>query len=224
MPTKLFRILAGLAGIVGQGALGVYYSGVLVPRLLITGNVTADQLGTLARQSHEAILFDAWLQGIGALGSIVFFVALVYLSNAGTKFAGWMTLIASGVVLTIALGDVTFTVAAVQAAAVGHTASAQVAFDFIAGPTEAFDYTFLFVPAPMLILSAGAVLLGSRVLPRIFGYLALLIGCAFVVVGVASLFSSLAGATGTFFEVVQVGQALWVLGAAATLLARTGKS
>jgi hypothetical protein len=50
-------------------------------------------------------------------------------------------------------------VAAANAASVGHDATIAVAFDFVGGAAEAFDYAFLFVPAPALILSLGVVLL-----------------------------------------------------------------
>ncbi len=36
----------------------------------------------------------------------------------------------------------------------------------------------------------GAVLLGSRLLPRVFGYLALALGIAFEIVGFVSLFTA----------------------------------
>jgi hypothetical protein len=188
----------------------------LVPSSLITGSATAAQLTALATQYHSAIFLDAWLQGVGALLSVVFFVALVHLSGAGSRFAGWMVMIASTSLLAAALGDVIFTVAATNAAMAGHAATAQVAFDFVAGPTEAFDYGFLFVPAPSVILSLGAVLLGSGILPRVLGYLAL--GVAFLALGLASILSPLSGMTGVVFEVVfevvQLCQVLWVVASA----------
>ena len=42
-----------------------------------------------------------------------------------------------------------------------------------------FVHVFPVAPAPLVYLSLGAVLLGSDVLPRRFGHLALLLGAAF---------------------------------------------
>ncbi len=65
----------------------------------------------------------------------------------------------------------------------------------------------------------GAVLLGSRLLPRVSGYLALALGIAFEIVGFVSLF------TAPVLILVVLGlQSLWVLAAAITLLVRAGKA
>ena len=70
--------------------------------------------------------------------------------------------------LAVALADVTFMVAAVNAAILGHMETTKVAFDFIAGPGEAFDYTFIFVPAPFLVTSVGFVLLRYKYCSPVF--------------------------------------------------------
>jgi hypothetical protein len=214
------RSKRALVGIIGQAFLGLYYSTVLIPQSLVPGSLTAAQLTDLAVRYHDVIFLDAWLQAIGSLLSVVFFVGLVKLSGAENRFAGLMTIIASTVLLVVALGDVTFTVAAAQAASIGHTETAQVAFDFVAGPAEAFDYTFLVAPAPFLILSLGTVLLSSDILPRVFGYIALALGVAFVGGGLASIFSPLCGTAGVAFEAVQLGQVVWIMASGATVIAR----
>jgi hypothetical protein len=47
---------------------------------------------------------------------------------------------------------------------------------------------YFIVAAPALFLPLGVVILGSRVLPRVFGYLALVLGAAFAILGVVFLF------------------------------------
>jgi hypothetical protein len=68
------------------------------------------------------------------------------------------------------------------------------------------------VPAPLIFLALGTVLLGSRLLPGIFGALALALGCLFAVAGLVGLFTS------PILTLIPLGlQSLWVLGAAITL-------
>jgi hypothetical protein len=215
---KVSDLLTALSGICGQLALGVYYSGILVPRQLITGNLPTSQLLELIDRNQTAIFWDAYLQGIGTLLSVIYFIRLVYLSRSGSKFSGWLVFIISSVILSLSLVDVTFTVATVTAALAGHTDTMRIAIDLITGSTEAFDYTFLFVPAPFLIISLAIVLLKSKLLPRIFGYIALGTGIAFVIIGVCSLFNTLNGSLGIAFEIVQLFQVVWVIASAVFIL------
>ncbi len=210
--------LTAISGICGQLALGVYYSGILIPEQSGMSNFTMPKLKEFIVHYRVAIFCDAYLQAIGTLLSVIFFIGLVYLSGSGRRFAGWMVLITSSVILSIALIDVTFTVAAVNTALAGHTDTMRMAVDFITGSTEAFDYTFLFVPAPLLIISLAVVTLASKVLPGIFGYSAILIGIAFIVIGIFSLSNTLAGFGGIAFEIVQLIQVIWVLASAVFIL------
>ena len=82
----------------------------------------------LATEYRAAIFADAYLQGIGALLSLIFFTGLVYLFGAGGRFANLMTVVASTTLLGLALGDVVFTIGAVNAASLGHSISAQMTF------------------------------------------------------------------------------------------------
>ena len=61
----------------------------------------------------------------------------------------------------------------------------------------------------------------SSVLPRVFGYLALLLAAAFLILGIMYLMSAILPAPVTAFAGVQ---ALWWLAAAIALVARAGKS
>jgi hypothetical protein len=73
------------------------------------------------------------------------------------------------------------------------------------------------VPAPVIFLALGIILLGSHLLPRVLGYLAFGLGIAFAVVGFICLFTS------SLLTIVVLSlQALWVLAAAITFLVRSG--
>ena len=63
----------------------------------------------------------------------------------------------------------------------------------------------------------GSILLGSRLLPRASGYLALALGIAFEIVGLVGLFT-----TSILTLVVLSLQSLWILAAAITLMVRAG--
>jgi len=83
---------------------------------------------------------------------------------------------------------------------------------------KAVQHAFSMVAAPVVFLPLGMLILGSRVLPHVFGYLALLLGVAFAIFGVVCLF-------GPFQYVVDylaMGQGVWWLLAAITLLVSKG--
>jgi hypothetical protein len=208
MSTRTFRLLTALAGICGAIALGYYYS---VPFPLPPANATLAQVTAFAAQYHTAVFFDTWLQSVGSLLLVVFFVALVYLAHAVGRLAGGLTLVAAALTLAVALAEGTFSIGTLQALADGHPQAALTSFDL----TFVFVHIFLIGPAPLTFLALGGVLLGSDVLPRVFGWLALGLGVAFVLVGFAGLFSGLALTISIF---LLIGQELWVVAVSITLL------
>lgn len=213
MPTKLFRVLTAFAGIIGVAALGYYYS---VPFPLPPATASLAQVTEFGVQYHNVIFLDTWLQAVGSLLTVVFFLALVYLANAMNRFAGLMTMLASAITLAVALAEGTFAIGAVQA---GMNGQAQVALTCL-DLTYVFVHIFLMLPAPLLFLALGAVLLSSDMLPRVFSLLSIALGVAFAIVGFVAFFSATAITVGIF---LQIGQELWVLVAAITLIVRTRK-
>ena len=215
---RSFLIPIAIAGISGQCFLSIYFSGILVPKELITVLNSVTQLRDLVTRHQSAILLDAWLMGIGSFLSVIFYIGLVYISGAIVRFSGLLTIIASAAVLAVALVDVTFMVAAANAAILGHADTTRIAFDFVAGQGEAFDYTFIFGPAPMLITSIGIVLVRSDIVPRFFGYAAIAVGVMFFIAGLLSIFYPRASAVTTTFEIVQMSRGIWVLTTAIFIL------
>ena len=71
--------------------------------------------------------------------------------------------------------------------------------------------------APALLLPLGAVLLRSRVLPRVFAYLALVLGATLQVLGLVGLFNVLQ----SIIDVLLMIQAVWFVAAATVILLRT---
>ena len=72
----------------------------------------------------------------------------------------------------------------------------------------------VFLIAPALLLPLGAVLLGSRVLPRAFAYLARALGTTRQIFGLVGLF----GVLQPIIDDVLIVQALWFMAAGVTLM------
>jgi hypothetical protein len=142
--TKIWVALSGIAGVA-----------MLTAHFLVPANVPGDNSapGTLAQfvHHHAAILLTAWLQGFGPLPYVLFALGVVYLAGGMTRFAGWVTLLASAVILTLSLIDAAFTIAAAQAVTGSHAATASVSFDLIDGPgNDAIGRVFL-IALPLLL-------------------------------------------------------------------------
>ena len=208
---RSFLIPIAIAGIMGQCFFSIYFSGILVPKELAASLNSVSELSGLVTKHRSAIFLDAWLMGIGSFLSVIFYIGLVYISGAPIRFSGLLTIIASAAVLGVALVDITFMIAATNAAILGHTDTTKIAFDFVAGGGEAFDYTFIFGPAPVLITSVGFVLLRSDIIPRFFGYAAIVIGVMFFIAGLLSIFYLHGSEIIAAFQIVQMSRGIWVL-------------
>jgi hypothetical protein len=68
---------------------------------------------------------------------------------------------------------------------------------------SAVQHLYFIVAAPSLFLPLGIVLVGSRILPRLFGYLALLLAIVFAVLGIVFLLDLTLPAAVTAFGGVQ---------------------
>src|SRR6266702_1168375 len=145
--------------------------------------------------------------------SVVFFLALVQRAGGTVQLAGLLTILGSAVLLAVVLIEGVFTLDLAQAAVNGHQVTSLTSFDIM----TVFTHIYPIAPAPLIFLALGTVLLGSRLLPRVFGYVAVALGIAFEIVGLVGLF------TIPVLTLVVLGlQSLWVLAAAITLLVRTG--
>lgn len=214
MSAQLSRILIALCGILGTVLLGLYFGvGFSIGLAQLPPDATIAQVVSVATQYHNVWFLGTWLQATGSLLSVVFFLALVQRAGATERLAGLLTSLGSAVLLAVVLIEGVFTLDLAQAAVNGHQVTALTSFDIM----TVFTYIYPIVPAPVIFLSLGTILLGSRLLPRVFGYLAFGLGIAFAVVGLIALFT-----TPILTIVVLSLQALWVLAAAITFLVRPG--
>ena len=208
MSIRLFRILTALCGI-----LGVI---MLIPSFIINPgpppNPTVAQLIAFGNQYHNSILIGAWLQAVSPFLIILFAIAIVHLAGAATRLMGWMTMFGGSILVMTSLVEVTFYLSAVN----GNPATTGlISLDLI----SAVQHVFSMVAAPAVFLPLGAVILGSRVLPHVFGYLALVLAGIFAILGIVALFSPIQSVVNILASV----QGLWWVIAAITLLVSTEK-
>jgi hypothetical protein len=204
LPDRSVRLLTALCGLVGVVALVVSFAINPGPQ---PGMTPADMVA-FANQHRTMILLGSWLQGIGSVLDVLFILALVDLAGAGHRFAGWLTLFAGTIVVMVSLVEVTGYLIYAQAAASGDPT------DAVIGSNLAAAAQHVFLVAPALMLSIAVVLLGSHVLPRVFGYLALVLGCAVQILGLVGLYIALQ----PLIDNVLTIQLVWMAAAAVTVV------
>lgn len=200
-------IFSGLSGIAGVAMLGISFA---INNPPPTGATTAEIL-KFGQENYSHILWGAWLQAVGPVLLVLFAFTLVHLAGAAVRLAGWMTLFGASVLMTVSLIEVSFYVSALNPEpAVMPFISLRVIF--------AVQHLY-FVAAPALFLPLGIVLLNSAILPRFFGYFALLLATIFAALGIIFMLTLTLPLWVTAFGGVQV---LWWLAASISLIARSG--
>ena len=175
-------------------------------------NATADQLVAFAKQYYTSILWGAWLQAVGPILIVLFAFAIVFLAGASSRFAGWMTLFGGTILMTVSLVEIIFYISALSDFTTGL-----VSLDMI----HAAQHLYFIVGAPALFIPLGAVVLESpSVLPRVFGYSAIVLGIVFAVLGVIFLYTLTLPFEVTALAGVQV---FWWLFAAIVLIRKADK-
>ncbi|HKR30278.1 MAG TPA: hypothetical protein VJT08_07365 [Terriglobales bacterium] len=124
-----------------------------------------------------------------------------------------MTLFGATTLMTVNLIEVTFYICALFTTPSGMM---EIGTSLI----SSVQHLYFIVSAPALFLPLGIVLITSRIIPRVIGYLALGLGGTFAVVGIASLLTlALPGSVTSLGSI----QAVWWLAAALSLLFRSRK-
>jgi hypothetical protein len=206
--SRSFCILSALSGILGVVMLIISFS-------INTGpppGSSAAALVRFAEQSYKSVLWGAWLQAVGPIFIALFAFALVHLCGADRRLSGWMTFFGATTLMTVNLIEVTFYICALFTT---PSAMMEIGMRLI----SSVQHLYFIVSAPALFLPLGIVLINSRIIPRIVGYFALVLGATFAVVGVASLLTLALPASVTSLGAIQ---ALWWLAAAFLLLFRSG--
>jgi hypothetical protein len=206
---RSFCVFSGLAGVSGVVLL-------IVSFVINAGppeNATSAELINFGERNYARILCGAWLQAVGPVLIVLFAFSLVHLAQATQRLAGWMTLFGATTLMCVSLIEITFYISAL------HPDPA-VMPSISLGLISAVQHLYFIVAAPALFLPLGIVLLRSSILPRLFGYLALLLAIAFAALGVIFLLTLTLPAGVTACAGVQ---ALWWLASALTLIGRSGR-
>ena len=206
MTTRLFSILAAIGSILGAVMLFVSFSLNPAPPSDTT------QLIAYGKQYHDAILVGSWLQAISPLLIVFFVLAIVILAGATTRFAGLATIIGTAIFMIVDLIEVTFYLGAANA---HNVTTALISLSMV----NAVQHLYSIVAAPALIIPLGFVIIGSKVLPRILGYIAIVIGVFFAIGGLVFLFTPVVDGIATLV-VIEAVEELWFPIAAITLIVR----
>jgi hypothetical protein len=213
VPDRTLRKVAGLCGVAGPIALTVYFAAPALTNWPYAGASAAHL--TAYANSHQTLFFaGAWFQATGTLLSIIFFLAIVELAGAATRLPGLVVIVASAALLGLVLVEAALLMEVPLAAANGDAATVVTTFDLSNG---VFARVFPMAPASAVYVGLGAVILGSHVLHRWFGYVAVGLGLAFELTGIIALFT-LVGLI--LVIVLSVVQELWIIAAAVALWRR----
>lgn len=209
MSRKTFCRLSGMSCIAGVVMLVLSFN--INPGL--PGDATGAVMIQFAQQHYRAELWGAWLQAVGPVFIVLFAFALVRLAGATQSVAGWMTMFGATTLMTVSLIEITFYISGMFAMpALMPEISIKLVF--------AVQHLYFMVAAPALFLPLGLVLLGSRILPRILGYLAILVAIGFAAGGVLFMLTlRLPDAVAAAGAV----QPIWWLAAAITLMLRSNR-
>jgi len=207
MLTRTAAAWAAVSGLAGTCMIGISFA-------INTGppaGASGAQLIAFGQQHHDTILWGAWLQAVGPALITVFALAIVVLAGATARLAGWMTLFGAATLMTVSLIEITGYIGTLQP-------SPATMFGTSLALIHSVQHLYFIVAAPAVFLPLGLVILGSAVLPRILGYLAIVLAAGYALAGVLTLFDL------TVPAAVQIAAgvlpALWWLAAAGTLLTR----
>jgi Domain of unknown function (DUF4386) len=164
---------------------------------------------------HDAVVTGAWLDGIGSILLVLTVIGVAQLAGAAGSLAGRVLLVAGAAVAAQSLLADTLLIAATQIAAAGSGAQAAM----LVQVAHAADYVFPIANtfwAPAL----GLIVLRTRVLPAIFGYIAVAFGLVELFGGTAALYSESVNAVVNPLFLVMV---VWNVAAGIVLLVRREK-
>jgi hypothetical protein len=206
---RSFCILSGLSGVLGVVLLIISFHAAVGPPTTAT---PAERV-TFGNQHYAAILWGAWLQAVGPLFIVLFAFALVHLSGAAQRLSGWMTFLGATTLISVSLIEITFYISALFP---DPPEMPLVSIKLI----YAVQHLYFIAAAPALFLPLGIIIIRSRILPRLFGYLAVGLATTFAGLGVAFMLTLRLPDAVTAIAGVQ---GLWWLAAAIALVLRSGR-
>jgi len=205
--TRLVCLLAGISGITGVLLIGESFRINQGPPLTASDAVFLSYAHTHA----TPVLLGSFMQAAGPALIIAFALTLVSLAGGERRVSGLLTIFGAGVLMTTSLMEV--------ACYIGGLFVAPPEMPRIANTFGyAIQHLYFFVAAPALFLPIGFVLMGTRLLPRIFAWLALTLGATFAALGIATVKDLVLPSAVTAFAAVQ---SLWWFAASIALMLRS---
>ncbi len=214
MSPRLYRVLSALAGIAGVLMLGASFAINPGP----PPGASTTQLVEFAQLHSSSVLWGALLQAVGTILSVVLALSIVTLARATTRLSGWLTLFGGGVLTTVSLIETVFYIGALFPS---PTADPTTMGLICIALGHSVQHLFFIAGAPALFLPLGAVIPGSRIVSRAFGYPAFALGAAFAIAGVATTTALIVPDGVTALAVVQ---AIWWLAVAVALIVRKDRA
>src|SRR5262249_48819052 len=181
MRRQILRTGKGICGIVGVITLITGFSINPGP----PAGTSATQAIAFFMQHRDAVLLGGWMQEIGAFLCIAFLVALTVLAGWASRISGLLLLLGGSILILVSLIEVTFYLLTVQGSTSGNATEVMLGLEL----TKAIQHGYSMLAAPAVFFPVGALILGSRVVPRGFGYLAFLLGAIFTALGGVVLFN-----------------------------------
>src|SRR5215475_7141006 len=164
------KIVNSKAGCIFGGLSGVCGVLLLVASFAINSGTPPGaspvELATFAQHNYARVLWGAWMQAVGPVLIVLFAFVLVHMAGAAQEIAGWMTFFGATILMTVSLIEITFYIGALSRDPV---IMSSVSLNLIA----AVQHLYFIVAALVLFLPLGIILVRSRILPKLFGYLAL---------------------------------------------------
>src|SRR5215469_18528433 len=172
---------------------------------------TRAEMVQFGQQHYAGILWGAWLQAVGPVFIVLFAFSLVHLAGATQRLAGWMTLFGATILMIVSLVEITYYISALFP-------DPEVMTSISLRVISAVQHLYFIVAAPAVFLPLGIVLVRSPILPKIFGYLAIILAAAFAALGAVFMLRLELPAWVTAFAAVQ---GLWWLAAGIALVIRS---
>ncbi len=177
MNRRWLCLLGGISAVIGVAMIIISFNINPGP----PDNPTTEQLMAFGDKYFRSILWGAWLQAIGPFLIVLFALALVTLANATTTLSGMMTAFGATVLMTVSLIEITFYISALFKE---PRFTSLISMNII----YSVQHLYFIIGAPAIFLPLGVVILFSKILPKLLGWSAIVLGLIFGLLGVLFLF------------------------------------
>lgn len=177
MNRRLICLIGGISAVIGVTMIIISFNINPGP----PDNPTMEQLMAFGDKYYRSILWGAWLQAIGPFLIILFALTIVSLADATRSLSGMMTTFGASVLMTVSLIEITFYISALFK---GPGMTSLISMNVI----YSVQHLYFIIGAPAIFLPLGVVIIFSKILSKLFGWLAIVLGVIFGLLGVLFLF------------------------------------